>query len=146
MGISPVSMLNLLAFHPTEEAKQSYLAYGAAFAESIGSRHGGNAKIVGHAVYSDGDSSSKTTALAQDPSDIPKRWNEIALAQYPSISHFAAMLSSKDYQEVNARCRLPSLRDTCILCTSEIAVEEEVKKWEKEQHQEGTGMGYMAKL
>lgn len=43
-----VSMLNLLAFHPGR--KDQYLQYGHAFAESIGSKRGGVAKIVGKAI------------------------------------------------------------------------------------------------
>ncbi len=43
-----VSMLNLLAFQPGR--KEEYLKYGKAFAESIGSRRGGVAKIVGKVV------------------------------------------------------------------------------------------------
>jgi hypothetical protein len=30
-------------------------------------------------------------------------WDEMALAHYPSLEHFAAMLSSPDYQEVNKK-------------------------------------------
>jgi hypothetical protein len=33
------------------------------------------------------------------------------------------MIASEDYQEVNRRYRIPSLRDTCILCTSELEIE-----------------------
>jgi len=50
-GQSPrgaVSMLNLLAFQAGR--KDEYLKYGKAFAESIGSRRGGVAKIVGKVV------------------------------------------------------------------------------------------------
>lgn len=43
-----VSMLNLLAFLPGK--KEEYLKYGQAFAESVGSRIGGVAKIVGKVV------------------------------------------------------------------------------------------------
>ncbi len=43
-----ISMLNLLAFHAGK--KDEYLKYGKAFAESIGSRRGGIAKIVGRVV------------------------------------------------------------------------------------------------
>ena len=55
-------------------------------------------------------------------------WDEIALAHYPSIYHFADMLASEDYQAVNKRHRVGSLRDTFILCTSEIAVEDLVNR------------------
>lgn len=43
-----ISMLNLLAFN--EGMKEQYLKYGKAFAESVGSRRGGVAKIVGKVI------------------------------------------------------------------------------------------------
>jgi hypothetical protein len=99
----PVSMLNLLSFVP--EKKDQYKQYGAAFAEKVGSRHGGDAKIVGHVVGGQAKEEG---------------WHEIAIAHYPSLEHFAAMISSRDYQEVNQKYRLGSLLDTFILCTMEI--------------------------
>lgn len=101
-GRGAVSMLNLLAFK--DGMKEEYLKYGKAFAESIGIRRGGTAKIVG-----------------SSPDGI-KEWDEIALAHYPSIHHFADMLASNDYQEVNHRHRVPSLKDTFILCTTELGL------------------------
>ncbi|KAL8659917.1 MAG: hypothetical protein Q9202_006898 [Teloschistes flavicans] len=101
-----VSMLNLLAFN--RGMKEQYLEYGKAFAESIGSSRGGVAKIVGKVV----------------PGSYDDGWDEVALAHYPSLDHFADMLAGEDYQAVNKRFRVGSLRDTCILCTSE--VEDEV--------------------
>lgn len=112
-GQSPLSMLNLLAFK--DGMKPSYLKYGAAFAQSIGSRRGGNAKLVGNVT-------SQTPAESSGG-----RWDEFALASYPSIMHFGDMLASEDYQKVNLEFRVPSLRDTFILCTSEIEIEELVK-------------------
>ncbi len=109
LGKGAMSMLNLLAFHPGPEAHASYLRYGKAFAESIGAKRGGTAKIVGKVV--------KDSARAEDDKE---GWDEIALAHYPSIGHFTDMLASEDYQAVNHKDRLPSLRDTCILCTSEL--------------------------
>jgi hypothetical protein len=47
----------------------------------------------------------------------------MALAHYPSIHHFADMLASEDYQAVNQKFRVPSLKDTCILCTTELGIE-----------------------
>lgn len=99
-----VSMLNLLAFNEGMHAE--YLKYGKAFGESIGRRRGGVAKVVGRVVGAQG-------AEAQG-------WDEVALAHYPSIRHFADMAASEDYQAVNQRHRVGSLRDTCILCTSEL--------------------------
>ncbi|KAJ9606155.1 hypothetical protein H2200_009116 [Cladophialophora chaetospira] len=109
-GSSPLSMLNLLAFK--EGKKESYLKYGAAFADSIGIRRGGVAKLVGNVT-------------SQSASELSGgKWNEFALASYPSILHFADMLASEDYQAVNLKHRVPSLQDTLILCTSEIEIEE----------------------
>jgi hypothetical protein len=107
-GRGAVSMLNLLAFKPG--LKSEYLKYGAEFAKSVGLRRGGNAKIVGSVIH-DGKGD-----------DDGEGWDEIALAHYPSILHFADMLASADYQEVNHRYRVGSLRDTLILCTSELAL------------------------
>jgi hypothetical protein len=108
----PVSMLNLLAFKP--DMHSTYLKYGQAFASSIGSRRGGVAKIVGKVTGGD-----KGVTAAEGG------WDEVALAHYPSIRHFADMAASKDYQAVNKEYRVPSLRDTCILCTSEVVLESE---------------------
>ncbi|PSN70893.1 hypothetical protein BS50DRAFT_269210 [Corynespora cassiicola Philippines] len=115
-----VSMLNLLAFK--EGMKGSYLRYGKAFAESIGSRHGGDAKIVGTVVRPEGEGADGDGAM--------DGWDEVAVAHYPSIMHFAEMLASRDYQEVNHEFRLPSLKDTCILMTSEVGLEEMGRKEE----------------
>jgi len=109
-GKGAVSMLNLLAFKPG--LKSEYLKYGAEFAKSVGKRRGGNAKIVGSVIHDQ----------KGDSEDYGEGWDEIALAHYPSILHFADMLASEDYQEVNHRYRVGSLRDTLILCTSELAL------------------------
>jgi len=107
-------MLNLLAFNPGK--KEQYLKYGAAFAKTVGSKHGGDAKVVGNVVSGQGKEEG---------------WDEIAIAHYPSVQHFAAMLGSRDYQEVNHKYRLGALKDTCILCTMEIGDDGELagKGW-----------------
>jgi hypothetical protein len=105
----PVSMLNLLSFLPNK--KEQYMQYGAAFAQKVGSRHGGDAKIVGHVVG----------GRAKEDG-----WHEIAIAHYPSLEHFSAMVGSQDYQDVNQKHRLGSLLDTFILCTMEIDDEGEL--------------------
>nr|WNN28538.1 hypothetical protein [Phoma sp.] len=130
VGKGAVSMFNLLSFKPGMKAE--YLKYGAAFAESIGSKHGGNAKIVGNVTHVNGV--AKSTAKSKSTTKEKEEewdggsgecgWDEIALAHYPSIEHFRDMLVSREYQSVNKRHRVPSLRDTCILMTSELAVEE----------------------
>lgn len=105
-GKGAVSMLNLLAFKPG--MKDSYLKYGSEFASSIGLRRGGNAKIVGSVI--------------EEGEEKGEGWDEIALAHYPSIWHFADMLASEDYRAVNQKYRVPALKDTLILCTSELGL------------------------
>ena len=110
---SAISMLNLLAFKPSPQSHANYLKYGKAFAEDIGEKRGGTAKLVGNVVYKDTEAPK-----------LDRKWQEFALAHYPSLSHFADMVGSEDYQKVNLKYRVPSLEDTCILCTSEVLVEE----------------------
>jgi uncharacterized protein (DUF1330 family) len=99
----PVSMLNLLAFNPGK--KEQYKQYGTEFSNRVGSRHGGHVKLVGRVVESQARADG---------------WDEIAWVHYPSITHFAAMSASKDYQDVNKQYRLGALKDTFILCCQEI--------------------------
>lgn len=110
-----VSMLNLLSFRPGH--KPSYLKYGKAFAETIGAKRGGNAKLVGNIVHDD------LSNATQGEGEKEGIWHEFALAHYPSLMHFADMLASEDYQAVNQKYRVPALADTCILCTSELEIE-----------------------
>ncbi|KAF2152511.1 hypothetical protein K461DRAFT_225848 [Myriangium duriaei CBS 260.36] len=98
-----VSMLNLLSFPSDPSAKASYQKYGQAFGQRVGARHGGNAKLVGNIVQ---------------PAN--GAWDEFALAHYPTINHFAAMVGSDEYQQVNTQYRKDSLRGTAILCCDEL--------------------------
>ena len=117
-GGGPVSMFNLLAFK--DGMKDSYLEYGKAFAREVGSKFGGVAKVVGSVV--DAQTERGDGKAGEDGSK--DGWSEIALAQYPSVRHFASMLADGKYQEVNKRHRVPALRDTAILMTREVHVGE----------------------
>ncbi|TFK54600.1 hypothetical protein OE88DRAFT_1652989 [Heliocybe sulcata] len=112
-GAQAVTMLNLLAFN--EGMKSEYIKYGKAFAKSVGSRRGGSAKLVGNVISPSSQQSSDGYVT-----DREKLWDEFAMAHYPSIAHFADMIASEDYQEVNHKHRLPSLKDTMILCTTDL--------------------------
>ncbi|KAH9873030.1 hypothetical protein J1614_005426 [Plenodomus biglobosus] len=143
----PVSMFNLLSFNPGMKAE--YLKYGAAFADSVGAAHGGDAKIVGTVVdvRGDGDgdgdgvagasaganpnpnpsTSKPESAVSAKQDNVERQWDEVALAHYPSLLHFRDMLTSKEYQRVNQRHRVPSLWDTAIFMTSEVGVEDAMR-------------------
>lgn len=131
-GKGAMSMFNLLSFKPGRKA--SYLryvahshllalfltriSYGKAFSADIGKTRGGIAKIVGKVI--DVSSSPKSGG---EIGDNGMEFDEVAVASYPSILHFAEMLRAEDYQKVNHEHRVPALRDTFILCTTELAPE-----------------------
>ncbi|KAL1953599.1 hypothetical protein VTO42DRAFT_2546 [Malbranchea cinnamomea] len=116
----PVTMLNLLHFHPG--GKPQYYKYGQAFIPVAGKR-GGNAKIVGNVVSPPASAPSDARGAANRPET--DWWNEISIVHYPSIRHFCDMLAGEDYQEINSKYRLKALRDTFLLCTTEFDVEDE---------------------
>jgi hypothetical protein len=76
----------------------------------VASEYGGEAKLVGLAVES--------VSRKEKP-----RWDEIAIASYHSIRHFASMAASEEYQRINRDYRLPSIDDTTIICTQEVDLE-----------------------
>jgi hypothetical protein len=114
----PVTMLNLLHFHHPN-GKKSYYQYGQAFIPVAGKR-GGNAKLVGNVIRP----ASTAQVDSRRSVDRPETdwWNEISLVHYPSIRHFCDMLAGEDYQAINEKYRLSSLRDTFLLCTTEFDV------------------------
>ncbi|KAL4929170.1 uncharacterized protein BDV17DRAFT_262013 [Aspergillus undulatus] len=115
----PVTMLNLLHFHQPG-GKENYYKYGQGF-NPVAAKRGGNAKLVGNVIQHP-PSTSTPSPSAED------WWNEISIVHYPSIRHFCDMLAGEDYQEVNRRYRLGALKDTFLLCTTELDVEDEVAK------------------
>lgn len=104
------SMLNFLAFRPG--MSDSYKAYGRAIATDIGKRRGGVAKLVGIVPHDQRGGGADT--------DQQLVWDEVALAHYPTVWHFADMVLGQDYQAVNTRYRVDALRGTAILCCNEL--------------------------
>ncbi|CBQ69998.1 conserved hypothetical protein [Sporisorium reilianum SRZ2] len=113
-----VSMLNLLHFHTHAGAVESYHEYGRRFAHVAG-RRGGNAKLVGVVI----------SPLAANQSDSRGKrgkhewWNECTLVHYPSINHFIDMSVDDEYQFINSEYRLKAIRDTALICTTEVDLE-----------------------
>ncbi|KAF2233415.1 hypothetical protein EV356DRAFT_468599 [Viridothelium virens] len=108
----PVTQLNLLQFQKEGGGKESYAAYGRGFVEVAG-RRGGDAKIVGNVVRHAGE-------------EKEEGWDEISLVHYASIRHFCDMLAGPDYQEINAKYRLGALKDTVLMCTTELDLQDSV--------------------
>ncbi|SPO04629.1 uncharacterized protein DNG_07314 [Cephalotrichum gorgonifer] len=101
----PISMLNLLSFNPGK--KPQYQAYGREFSQRVGSAFGGHVKIAARVAEGEGRAREEG-------------WDEIAFVHYPTLSHFAGMSASKEYQDVNREYRLGALKDTFILCVVEV--------------------------
>lgn len=99
-------MLNLLTYN--EGKKERYMEHVKASEKSVGSRRGAVAKIVGHVL--------KCSSSHEGVED----WDNIEIIHYPSISHFTDLLASRDYWEANHKYKVGTLKDTCILCTTEL--------------------------
>jgi hypothetical protein len=105
--------------------------YGKAFATDVGASRGGTAKLVGKVInvsssipLSESSSFAPFSQSSEETlGDNGKEFDEVAVAHYPSIRHFEDMLRGEDYQAANQKWRVPALRDTFILCTSELADE-----------------------
>ena len=107
-GNGQVSMFNLLAYK--EGRKEGYMEYIKEFIRSAGARRGGGAKFAADIL-----------SCSSTPKGVHE-WDDMILAQYPSIYHFAEMLASEDYQEIDRKHRAGNLIDTFILCTTELAL------------------------
>lgn len=105
-GQGVVSMHNLLAYK--DGRKEAYGEYIKGFVKSAGARRGGAGLIFGKVL------SCSSTA------EGVKEWEDVVIAQYPSIYHFGEMLASEDYQEIDRDHRAGNLKDTLILCTTEL--------------------------
>lgn len=111
----PVSMLNLLHFHTHDGAVESYHEYGRRFATVAGKR-GGNAKLVGIVI----DPLKEPLKDSRQDRKKDEWWNECTLVHYPSINHFIDMSVDDEYQFINKEYRLKAIKDTALICTTEI--------------------------
>ena len=116
----PVNMLNLLAYVP--DKRPQYFKYIAAFAESVGSKYGGDAMFFG--VNVTGWSSKANEEREKPGLDASTGgWEDVGLVYYPSIWHFSKMLDDPGYAEVDRSFKQGVLRDNPILCCTEIDVD-----------------------
>jgi len=104
-GAGPVSMFNLLSYLD----KEKYMGYIKAFGESLTPHYGGSPKIIGEVVTSSGEG---------------KVWDDVAIVQYPSVTHFADLLASEEYAAIDRKHKVGALKDTGILCIVELDLED----------------------
>lgn len=104
-GAGPVSMFNVLSYAD----KDKYMGYIKAFGESLTPHYGGTPKIFGEVVASGGEG---------------KVWDDVAIVQYPSITHFADMLASEEYAAIDRKHKVGALKDTGILCIVDLDLDD----------------------
>lgn len=95
-----ITMFNLLAFKDIGK----YRKYQEAFIAGAGMRHGAKPLLWGEVA--------KSSVQSQEKSP----WEMVAFVYYPSVLHFADMLSSPDYKEISHKYREGSLVDNPLLC------------------------------
>lgn len=96
-----IIMFNLLAFKDMTK----YRKYQEAFMAGAGMRHGAKPLLWGEVAES-----SLRSSQEKSP------WEMVAFVYYPSVLHFADMLSSPDYKEISHKYREGSLVDNPLLC------------------------------
>jgi hypothetical protein len=107
----PVSLFNLFKYRDGDSAVHDQ--YMEDFKSSFGDSAGASVKFMGRVGSGLGDVGGRRK---QDESGV---WQEANLTHYDSIYHYAYMLSTDVYQELNKE-KVRGLEDTCILLVSEM--------------------------
>ena len=122
----PISLFNLFRY-PSDGDSSVHDHYMEGFKEKFGDAAGARVKFMGpvHSAIHYTSSSeveeeqAGSSTETANGSAIEKAWHDANLVQYDSIWHYAYMLSTDVYQELN-REKMQGLVDTCILCVSEM--------------------------
>lgn len=107
----PVSLFNLFKYPGRDSAVHN--AYMEGFKEKFGPAAGAGVKFMG--PVSEG---VQFTGRGSEDGRPEGEWHDANLVQYDSIWHYAYMLSTDVYQELNQQ-KMEGLEDTCILVVSE---------------------------
>lgn len=113
----PVSMFNLLAYHPGQRSR--YFEYIAAFQRSVGVKYGGEGLLA--AGVTEWSSRQKEGAQVADPDKNGSEvWEDAALVWYPSLWHFAKMFDDPEYAAVDRAYKQGALRDNPLVVCTEV--------------------------
>jgi hypothetical protein len=116
----PVSMFNLVACLPGQRAR--FFGYIAAFGESVGSRYGGEAQLLGTGVTDWSSRKAKGAEVADPKAGGSGVWEDVALVWYPSLWHFSKLLDDSDYADADRTFKQGVLMDNPILCCREVVL------------------------
>lgn len=115
---SPVSFFNLFKYANGDRSIHD--SYMQGFKDRFGPDAGAEVKFMGPV----------TNRLAVEGSEDVESieiWNDANLVQYDSVWHYAYMLSTEVYQELNQE-KMRGLEDTCILMVSEVGWQGLIRK------------------
>ena len=110
----PVSLFNLFKYAKGDRSVHDH--YMEDFKDKFGDAAGATVKFMGP-VRS--EVAYKASGSAATANDGVKLWDDANLVQYDTIWHYAYMLSTDVYQELNKE-KMKGLEDTCILLVSEV--------------------------
>ena len=116
----PVSMFNLVACIPAQRPR--FFGYIAAFAESVGSRYGGEAQLLGAGATDWSSREAEGLEVADPKAGGSGVWEDVALVWYPSLWHFAKLLDDGDYAAADREFKVSVLKDNPILCCTEVVL------------------------
>jgi hypothetical protein len=116
----PVSMFNLVACIPAQRPR--FFGYIAAFAESVGSRYGGEAQLLGAGATDWSSREAEGLEVADPKAGGSGVWEDVALVWYPSLWHFAKLLDDGDYAAADREFKVGVLKDNPILCCTEVVL------------------------
>ncbi|KAK3714187.1 hypothetical protein LTR37_007989 [Vermiconidia calcicola] len=123
----PVSLFNLFKY-PKDGDSSVHDHYMEGFKEKFGDAAGARVKFMGpvHSAihYTSSTEEEEGTGPSMETANGSaaverKAWHDANLVQYDSIWHYAYMLSTGVYQELNQE-KMEGLVDTCILFVSEV--------------------------
>lgn len=112
---SPVSLFNLFRYKDGDRA--THEAYMRGFREAFGTKAGARVRFMGEV----GELGFEGEVHGGEEDGDAGGWDEANLTQYDSVWHYAYMLSTEGYRELN-REKVEGLDDTCILLVSELAL------------------------
>ena len=115
----PVSLFNLFAYRNNDSALHKQ--YMRDFKRSFGDSAGAHVKFMGPVGPLSIDGVSNRQEQQQHGIDGGGGWQEANLTHYDSIFHYAYMLSTDVYQDLN-KDKVRGLEDTCILLVSEAKI------------------------
>ena len=111
----PVSLFNLFKYPKGDSSVHD--AYMEGFKNNFGNTAGAQVKFMGPVRSGIGYEEFPSPNDSHD--DKGKVWEDANLVQYDTIWHYAYMLSTDIYQELNQE-KMRGLEDTCILLVSEV--------------------------